>query len=195
MNLYTHLKFGRPCAVGLLSWLAACASAPEFDQSRAPAEGFALTARLAVRTGAEGFTGGLRWVHAPRAQRLSISSPLGQIVAEIEWDQAEATLRLPDRQVHAPDLSLLMEREMGWALPIEGLSDWVQGRPRPGQAFEADRNALGRLEALRQDGWSIEYPAYFEDSDAKGKPRRLVLRHGETELRLVIDRWASSENR
>lgn len=179
-------------AVALL--LVACAHVPGLGRELAPANGFALAARLAVRTGTEGFTGGLRWVHAPRTHRLSISSPLGQIVAELEWAEAGATLRLPDRQVHAPDLSQLMEREMGWALPIEGLSDWVQGRPRPGQAFEADRNTLGRLEALRQDGWTIEYPAYFEDGDASGKPRRLVLRHGETELRLVIDRWASSDS-
>ncbi|MBI3147853.1 MAG: outer membrane lipoprotein LolB [Betaproteobacteria bacterium] len=178
-------------ALFFLLVLSACASAPELARDRAPVEGFALTARLGVRSAEQGFTGGLGWVHEAGADQLSITSPLGQTVAQIELAPGAAVLRLPERVLQAADLTELMEREMGWALPLQGLSDWVRARPRAGTPYDAEYDPGGRLALLRQDGWTIEYQRHFDEAPAaRAKPQRLLLRHGVIELRLVIDRWA-----
>lgn len=174
--------------VGVL--LSGCAVVPELAGELAPAQGFALTARIGVRAGTEGFSGGVRWVHEPRQDRIEISSLLGQMVAQIEFNAQGAALQLPERKVQSETLSELMQREMGWVLPLEGLADWVRALPRRGVPFEAERDDAGRLLILRQDGWVIEYQRYFESVIMTERPSRLVLRRGDLELRLVIDSWA-----
>lgn len=180
----------RPGLILLSLLLGACAVTPELDQEPVSPEGFALVGRMGVRSGEQGFSGGLRWVHDAQKDRLTLSSPLGQVMAEIEAGREGATLILPDRRLIAGDLEELMQREMGWVLPLRGLPDWVQGRPHPGSAYRAKYNDARQVESLWQDGWRIEYQRYSEAPGAKARPLRVVLIQGEIELRLVVDRWA-----
>lgn len=173
------------CAVVLIS---ACASAPELVSPLVSPGSFALSGRLGVRHGSEGFTGGLRWVHEAQEDRVDITSPLGQVVVAIERSPGTAHLRLADRSVTAPDIDALMAKEMGWSLPLSGLPDWLRGRPMDDRPHRAARDSTGRLATLAQDGWEIAYQGYFDAPPHL--PRRLTLKSGDLEIRLVVDRWA-----
>ena len=61
--------------------------------------------------------------------------------------------------------------------------------PRPGAAFTAERDASGRINALRQDGWTIAYQAFAPDANNIARPARMTLSYPEVELRVVIDQW------
>lgn len=185
----TGLGSGVSVAFGLfvLTVLLGCASAPPLLPGNVLPGGFALSARLGVRHGEQGFTGGLTWRHGQGADEIRFHTPLGQMLAELELRPAHARLRLADRVVEADEAGALMARELGWSLPLAGLPDWVRGLPRAQTPHVAERDASGRLSRLQQDGWEITYPAYQEEPPQR--PRRLVMKSADLELRLVIDRW------
>jgi outer membrane lipoprotein LolB len=86
---------------------------------------------------------------------------------------------------HARDADTLTREALGYVLPVTGLTWWVQARPAPGSAFEATRDAAGRLTQLKQDGWTIDYLQYAADA----RPRKLTVAREGLEIRLVADSW------
>jgi len=131
---------------------------------------FDLAGRLAARYGEESFTGSIAWRHAKDFDEMLITTPLGQGVARIvrEGDQVTLTTAEP-REYHAADVESLTQQVLGFRLPLDGLADWVRGRPSPD---------------LERRGWKIEYQEY-----AGELPARLRLLYPGIELRLIISRW------
>jgi outer membrane lipoprotein LolB len=158
-------------AVALLfaALLAACAHV-EINPPAGPLE-FSLAGRIAARYGNESFTGNIAWRHAREGDELLISTPTGQGVAQI-LRQGDAVLlkTAEQREYRAADSESLTERVLGFRLPIEGLADWVQGKPSP---------------ALESRGWKIEYQEY----DAQRRPTRMRVTHSGVELRFAISQW------
>ena len=104
---------------------------------------FELLGRIAARYGSDAFTGNILWRHAGAGDEMLISTPLGQGVARIvrQGDAVQLTTA-EGKEFRAADSESLTERVLGFRLPIEGLADWVQGKPSP---------------ALEGRGWKIEY--------------------------------------
>ena len=72
---------------------------------------------------------------ATPTDELVISTPLGQGVAEITRRDGVYTLVAADRQRYtAADPERLTEQALGYALPLDGLPDWVRGRRAAGRA-------------------------------------------------------------
>ena len=117
-----------------------------------------------------------------------MTSPLGQGVAHIVRNGEGVMLEVPNQPArHARDVDTLTREVLGYVLPVTSLTWWVQARPAPGRAFEARRDASGRLVQLRQDGWVIDYLQYA--ADAPARPRKLVVARDGLEIRLVTDSW------
>lgn len=167
-------------AAGLVS---ACASLP--PPQSAGKHTFEISGRVAVRYGGESATGRAEWRHSPDADDMVISNPLGQGIAELTRRSGEYTLVTADGKRHsARDAESLTEEVLGWRLPLGGLPDWVQARPRPGEPAQTTLEGT-RLATLTQAGWRIEYLEYGEN----GLPRRLKLTRDTLDIRLVIEEW------
>jgi outer membrane lipoprotein LolB len=169
-------------AAGLLA--SACAEL----QLSLPAEDlqFEFSGRIAVRFRDEASTGNIAWRHGQSGDEVLITTALGQGVARIVRTGGSVVLTTPDAAEHrAADAETLTERVLGFRLPLDGLADWVRARPGNG-AFEARRDANGRLAELRQSGWTIEYLAWADDARL---PSRLTLTYPGIELRLAIAEW------
>ena len=153
----------------LAALLAACA---QFDIK--PPEGpleFSFAGRIAARYGNESFTGNVSWRHARTGDELLISTPTGQGVAQIVRSGDAVLLKTAEpREYRDSDPEALTERVLGFRIPIDGLADWVQGKPSP------------QLEAR---GWKVEY----QERDAQGRPTRMRLTYQGIELRLAISQW------
>ncbi|HEY5897004.1 MAG TPA: outer membrane lipoprotein LolB [Burkholderiales bacterium] len=149
--------------------LCSCAQVPL--RPPGPNVDFDLLGRIAARYGSEAFTGNVAWRHARGGDEMLISTPLGQGVARIvrEGDAVQLTTA-EQKEYRAPDTESLTERVLGFRLPLEGLADWVQGRPAP---------------ALESRGWKVEYL----ERDAQGRPALMRLRYQGIELRLAISEW------
>jgi outer membrane lipoprotein LolB len=163
--------------------LSACAQV-ELQQ---PAENleFELAGRLAVRHAKDSFSGSLTWRHAPTSDEMLLSTPLGQGVARILREGDAVTLSTAEpREYRAADAESLTEQVLGFRLPLTGLADWVQARPAKNSPAVADTAPDGRLRALEQNGWKVEYLAY-----AGERPSRLRLTYPGIELTLLITQW------
>jgi outer membrane lipoprotein LolB len=163
---------------------AACTSVPPAPPHPG---GFAVVARVAVRYGDEAASGRVTWSHSDVADDLVFSTPLGQGVAEItRRDSGAYTLVTSNaKRYSASDPELLTKEALGWALPLGGLPDWLQGRPQPGVPSNS-RYEGERLAELQQLGWLIEYSAFDESGVL---PQRMRLTRGDLDIRLSIDQW------
>jgi len=171
----------QPLLAGVVALLASCATAPP---EALPPGSFSLVGRVAVRYGDEAASGRVTWRHSRAADELVISTPLGQGVAEITRRDGVYTLVAANGEQHsATDPEHLTRQVLGYALPLDGLPDWVQGRPE--QGVEAVTRYDGdRLAELRQRGWLIDY-----SGSAERPPKRVRLTRSDLDIRLVIDEW------
>ena len=149
--------------------LAACAQV-EIKPPEGPLE-FSLAGRIAARYRSEAFTGNIAWRHAKAGDELLITTPTGQGVAQIVRQGDAVLLKTAEpREYRAADSEALTERVLGFPVPIEGLAEWVQGKPAP---------------QLESRGWRVEYQEY----DDERRPRRMRLTYQGIELRLAISQW------
>ena len=155
--------------------------------ARAPGERveFEFTARFAARYRDEAASGQLAWRHDTARDEVLISSPLGQGLARVTRQASGVTLVMADdRRYAAQDAESLTEEVLGFRLPLKGLADWVRARPAGDSPARTELGPDGRLAALEQDGWRVEYLAY-----GAGRPARLRLLYPGLELRIAISEW------
>jgi len=178
----------RVFAVAALAALAACAELPR------PPDGeryeFELSGRIAVKFRDEASSGNLAWRHRAADDDLLITSSLGQGIAHLVRDGDNFILTTSDaREYRSADSESLTEEVLGYRLPIAGLADWVRARPyRDGPAPRAQYDYRGRLIAMQQGEWRIEYFAY-QDESAAALPSRIRLVYPGLEMRLAISSW------
>lgn len=178
--------------------LGGCASTPATLSPR-PVQietaTFAMNARISIRHQGRRDSAGLHWTHLVGSDEILLLTPLGQTGARIYRDAGYATLDEGDKHYVDTDVESLMMQVLGWRLQLDGLHHWVLGMPAPstgaGQLASGalvERDALGRLTVLRQDGWEIHYVQYATDK-ADSLPARMQLSRGDLQLTLLIDEW------
>ena len=188
----------RPAALLLLLSLAGCATqgpAPAVPKdaptaaTAAAQQAFATEGRISVRYGEQSLSGKFAWNHSTLRDELSLASPLGNQLAQIVRDGSGVQL-INSRQERftAPDVESLTQAQLGWRLPLAGLTDWVRGRPQ-GAAAQVQKDEAGRLLQLKEAGWVIDY-SY---AGTAALPQRLILNYPPAEqaleIRLVLDSW------
>lgn len=192
-------RLAAPLALMLVTGLMAlqgCATRPiertEPNGSVAPARSmvpaFELYGRLSASDGTEAAHGQFHWQHTPDHDRLTVSTPLGQIVAQLTRNAAGAVLVLADgKRLEASDANTMLPAVLGVEAPLEALPNWVQAIPRSG-ARVLGLESGGRPARIGDSGWIIDYGEYATPlPDAV--PRRLEASRGDTRIRLIIDEW------
>jgi outer membrane lipoprotein LolB len=123
-----------PAAPGVQSWSGRMALTVEGQASRSFSAGFELKG-------------------VPEAGELTLTNPLGGIVAVLAWAPGSATLRSNGNTRAFPSLEALAEEATGAPLPVASLFDWLGGKATPVPGWEPDVSqvAEGRLRARRTD--------------------------------------------
>ena len=184
----------RTFAVGAVLLLAACAGpSPSGPAPTAPfasaAEPFAAEGRLSARHGSNAASVHFAWIHRPPRDVLTVTSPLGQTIAELSGDISAGRVKVQTaegRRDEATDWTTLTERTLGFRLPVEGLAAWIRAAPHADAAYSIETDREGRVSLLRQAGWEIVYD--YPDPDAR-RPGRLRITYPDLEIRMAIDRW------
>lgn len=174
--------------------LAACAPmAPREAVAvapRAPMPAFLLDGRMSATDGRQAASGRVEWEHAARTDRLTLLSPLGQIVARLDSGPDGARLTSADgTQRDAPSADALLPEVLGIEVPSARLPRWVQGAPDTG-ADVRERDGAGRPLLVIDQGWRIDYLAYADGHPA-ALPARLDISRGDARIRLIIDSWTA----
>ena len=82
---------------------------------------------------------------------LTLSTPLGGILAQIQWRPGEARLRAPMSSQEFDSVESLTRQLTGAALPIGAMLGWMDGNKTVAEGWHADLSMLGqgRLSARR----------------------------------------------
>ncbi len=148
---------------------------------------FAMNGRISVKHNGARDSAGLHWTHQAKTDEVLLLTPLGQTAARIWRDAEHATLDDGDRHYRDKDVESLMEQVLGWRLQLDSLHHWVLGMPDARDSL-IDRDELGRISVLRQDGWEVRYLNYA-DNKADSLPSRMQLSRDNVQLMLLIDEW------
>ena len=105
--------------------------------------------------------------------------------------------RFPDgRRARAASPELLLEREIGWSVPLRGLRYWILGVPAPdadagASSMEVDDH--GRLARLEQAGWTVVYERYGGLDDLP-LPERIRFSNDSVDATIVVRRWKAERD-
>ena len=134
----------------------------------------------------ESITGKFDWQQTPGRVDVSLASPLGQTLAKISVTPESATLTQAGQPPRvAKDLATLTNQSLGWALPVSGLRDWMQGYATgaDGQRFVA---SPANNNVVTNDGWHLRYVSWQDDGAAIPQPKRIDADRAGLAIRLVI---------
>lgn len=152
-----------------------------------------FSGRIAVRAESEGFNGKLRWAQSDNDFTAMASGPLGAGAIRIEGDGQSVTLTDKDGvRSKLRNAELELRERYGWTIPVLSLRFWALGIPDPASPAETSFNADGRLENLKQRGWSVNISRYAEGG-GQMMPKVLTIENSDTRVRLVIDHWIFSD--
>lgn len=147
-----------------------------------------LAGRLGVSDGHDSGSGSLEWTQDGATFRFSVHAPVTGKTWLLSGDAQHARLEgLRERPVDGRDAAALLERELGWRVPVAELADWVRAMRAPGAArirFRTD----GLPAVIEQAGWTVEYPDYDERHDPP-LPGRVFASNGRYKVRLAIRDW------
>lgn len=151
--------------------------------------------RFAVRYEQNGETrntyGNFDWQQNGDNATVQLLDPLGQTQAIVRENPRRASLELPGKApLSGPRLEDVMHDALGFALPVGGLRYWLRMQGAPGSQASIERDPqTQRPTQLKQDGWTIDYQAFFDGAPLRVKRIDLSRELGGSPLavRLVID--------
>lgn len=135
------------------------------------------------------------WAQTAREVGVSLLSPTGQTVAKISVTPEAATLTQAGQAPRmARDIDTLAAQTLGFALPVSGLRDWLQGyaSAADGKRFAA---SPANNTVTTSDGWKLTFVSW-QDGPGAGpgpSPRRIDAQRdatattGQLALRIVVD--------
>ncbi len=144
--------------------LVGCATAPVSAPERVSTGRFSAVATQAEKR--DSVSGRFTVEVRGDRQTIALASPLGTTVAQIEVGPDGARASGPGLQeVRGPDADALTEQLLGWRLPVNGLPDWIEGRPAPSRPARIER-AGNRPVLIEQDGWVVRLSDTFPGTEA-----------------------------
>ncbi|WP_084663250.1 outer membrane lipoprotein LolB [Pandoraea faecigallinarum] len=135
--------------------------------------------------------GNFDWQQNGENATVQLLDPLGQTQAIVRESPRRASLELPGKApLSGPRLEDVMRDALGFALPVDGLRYWLHMQGAPGSQASIERDPqTQRPIRLKQDGWTIDYQAYFDGTPLRVKRVDLSrdLDGSPLAVRLVID--------
>lgn len=153
-------------------------------------ERWGFDGRVAVSDGKDGGSGRIRWRQDGDRYDISVSAPVSNETWRLTGDARGARLEGAKRgPLEGPDPEALLERAVGWHLPVARMRDWVRALASSGGAARVQRGADGLPALIAQSGWSIEYRRYDAATQPVPLPVRMRASRAPHEVRLAVARW------
>jgi outer membrane lipoprotein LolB len=171
-------------------------SAADWDARRAALAtltGWQARGRIAIKSDTRGGQGDLRWQQQGDTTRIRVSGPFGAGAYEIRWDPQRLTVASRDGEftrayTGADAAEQFLTEQLGWSFPAVSTRYWLLGLADPAHPAIETRAPDGSLATLDQNGWTITYDRYADQSGTP-MPTRLTVQNPQARLRLVIDHW------
>lgn len=190
------------CFIGLV--LAGCATQPPVSETARLAafasrqarisqlSRWSLDGRAAIRTARDGGSVTVHWRQLNERYRIDLIAPFGTGSVRLTGDAEHVRLQSSrGESAVARSARDLLNRYLGYDLPVAALRYWLRGILAPGAVEMRRLDRRGRLALLAQQGWRVEFHDYARFSDIV-LPTALKLSREQVEVKLVIRNWEFS---
>lgn len=151
---------------------------------------WSLRGRLGVSDGHDSGSGSLEWNQRGSTFRFSVHAPVTGKTWVLSGDHDHARLDgLREQSIESADAGSLLERELGWKVPVAELRYWARGARSPGTASIEFRED-GLPAVIVQGGWTVRYLDYDRAQDPP-LPSKVFATRGDYKVRLAIREWGS----
>jgi outer membrane lipoprotein LolB len=187
--------------ISFTSLLGACATLPQVSPDDAEAmqrqheeqlarfEDWQLSGKISVQDGQDNFSGQLHWRRNSDSYELLIVAPMGRGSWRLEGTGAGAVLTDEKQQVwRGNDAESLLSQRAGWHVPVDDLVYWIRAIRAPDHRADVEFDSRGRIEHLREAGWTVTYQAWQESAGMQ-LPRKMIATKDPYRLKLVINEW------
>lgn len=156
----------------------------------AGADHWTIQARLGVSDGHHGGSGDLTWVQDGTRYVFTLRAPITGRSFELRGGPGGAELQgLKGGPVYGADAQRLLARALGWQVPMRQLRRWVLGLRARGSGARLAFGADGLPSQIVQDGWTVQYPAWYAQRDP-ALPRKVFAQRADYRVRVVIESWS-----
>lgn len=166
--------------------LSACTTVPGPQPTAPLSTEIHLQGLFSVVTSREHPSGHFVWEEDAGHQQfyLELSGPLGLGATTLsnQNNGGKVVLTTSSGKSFVADTpEAVLQKALGWSMPISGLRYWILGQAAPDLPFTATYDKAHRLLTLQQSGWSITYTW----KDPMPYPSRIVLLRKNIRILLV----------
>jgi outer membrane lipoprotein LolB len=148
-----------------------------------------MEGRLSVDDGEEGGSGRISWQVSGLTTQIDFHAAMGRGAWRLVMSGQGAVLETADgRVLREPTVNELLQKEIGWAVPVEALSWWARGLAAPDGGDQLQLDDAGLAEQILQQGWVVNYRRYGEFV-GQMMPVRLNASKGEYRVKLAVSEW------
>lgn len=161
-------------------------SADEYQYQLAKLTHWQLEGKIGVRHAGKSDTVTMQWQQQEDRFDIYLSGPLGVGATRLRGTPE----RLDISNGHTDSTTLddpahRLEQQLGWELPLAKLPHWIVGATDNSTArYNSDHTLAG----FSETDWQVEYLRY-ESVDGWLLPVRVVLKHEDLQLTIVIKAW------
>jgi outer membrane lipoprotein LolB len=149
---------------------------------------FNIVGALSITNPQKTYLVNYQWQQNGVNYKIKLASSLNAVSYELYGAPHKVILRQARQQdVIANNVGALMQRELGYVLPLQGMRYWILGLPDPSQ-YSATRDSFGHLQTLQQNGWQINYLLY-QSYNKMDLPRLLKISGHNLKIKFVIKQW------
>ena len=121
-------------------------------------EQFSLSGRFLIKNTNSTYYGNFSWWKESGVEELDLNSPLGTTVAKIKIYNNSVSLFANDNIYTGDNLDEIMQKQLGFSIPLKYLYYWVQGFKLP--EYEIEKNLTNGFTQL---GWNVEYLSWGDN--------------------------------
>jgi outer membrane lipoprotein LolB len=160
------------------------------ERQLASANHWTLVGRLAVSTGNDAGSGNVTWTQNGDHYEFELRAPITGKSFRLTGGPDGAVLEgLDGGPQRGPNAEVLMQRALGWDVPLDELRAWVLGVRASGSNADMSFGDDHLLSMLQQNGWTVSYINW----DATQKPPLPTLIRAQKSpfmVKLVVQSWS-----
>lgn len=148
-----------------------------------------LKGLIAIRNSRDAWSATWQWHQDKRNYTIGLQGPVGSNSVQLTGTPGSVLLETGDgKKFTSTSPESLLEKQLGWRLPVSSLYYWIRGLPVPNVPAQKALDAKGRLSVLAQQGWRIEYSRYLSVNGVD-LPGKMTLNNATLNVKLVIKQW------
>jgi len=127
--------------------------------------------------------------YGPNSYRVDLAASLNLAAVTITGGPNRVTLQKGNEApISAATPEQLMQKNLGWSLPIPSLWYWARGLPAPGGNQGVQYDHYGHMTSLNQNGWRVTLGNY-QTVQGVDLPGVIELNRAHISAKIVVKNW------